>query len=95
MLLFFKLPKQEKVNNKISLKEEYKNYWGQFKGLLKVPGMGFFLLSYFFFNDAIITVSINFPIYLQNVFLFPIALNQCSLQAYLQLQPLVLSVLVL
>ena len=42
MLLFFKLPKQEKVNNKISLKEEYKNYWGQFKGLLKVPGMGFF-----------------------------------------------------
>ena len=71
MLLFFKLPKQEKVNNKISLKEEYKNYWGQFKGLLKVPGMGFFLLSYFFFNDAIITVSINFPIYLQNVFSVP------------------------
>ena len=71
MLLFFKLPKQEKVENKINLKEEYKNYWGQFKELIKTPGMGFFLLSYFFFNDAIITVSINFPIYLQNVFTVP------------------------
>lgn len=27
-----------------------------------------FLLAYFFFNDAIITASNNFPIYLQNVF---------------------------
>lgn len=68
MLLFFKLPKQEKVDNKIILKDEYKNYWSQFKELIKSPNMGLFLLAYFFFNDAIITASNNFPIYLQNVF---------------------------
>ncbi len=68
MLLFFKLPKQENVENKILLKEEYKNYWSQFKELIKSPNMKLFLLAYFFFNDAIITTSNNFPIYLQNVF---------------------------
>jgi UMF1 family MFS transporter len=30
--------------------------------------LGLFLLSYFLFDDAIITASTNFPIYLQNVF---------------------------
>lgn len=68
MLLFFKLSKQEKIVNKISIKEEYKNYWGHFKGLIKEPGMRLFLLSYFFFNDAIITAQNNFPIYMQRVF---------------------------
>ncbi|MEK7194547.1 MAG: MFS transporter [Patescibacteria group bacterium] len=68
MLLFFKLPRQEKTDDKIVLKEEYKNYWSQFKELIKSPNMGLFLLAYFFFNDAIITASNNFPIYLQNVF---------------------------
>lgn len=68
MLLFFRLPKQEKADNKIILREEYKNYWSQFKELIKSPSMGMFLLAYFFFNDAILTASNNFPIYLQNVF---------------------------
>lgn len=68
MLLFFRLPKHETYSGDISLKNEYKNYWGQFKELIKAPGMGLFLLSYFFFNDAIITASNNFPIYLQNVY---------------------------
>ena len=71
MLLFFRLPKHEKFYGKISLKDEYKNYWYQFKELVKLPGMGLFLLSYFFFNDAIITASNNFPIYLQNVYAVP------------------------
>jgi len=68
MLLFFKLPKEGRVPLKVNLKEEYKNYWNQFKNLIKVPNMGYFLLSYFFFSDAIITASNNFPIYLQNVY---------------------------
>ncbi len=68
MLLFFKLPKKEKIGSKIIFKEEYKNYWSQFIILIKIPNMGLFLLAYFFFNDAIITVANNFPIYLQNVF---------------------------
>jgi UMF1 family MFS transporter len=68
MILYFKIPKQENVVDKISIKEEYKNYWGQFRELLKAPSMGLFLLSYFFFNDAIITVQNNYPIYMQRVF---------------------------
>src|SRR3989344_5746590 len=68
MLLFFKLSQQRKVDNKINLMNEYKNYWSQFKELIKSPNVGLFLLAYFFFNDAIITASNNFPIYLENVF---------------------------
>ena len=69
MLLFFKLPKQENQNaQKINLKEEYKNQWSQFKELIKDSNMRLFLIAYFFFNDAIITASNNFPIFLQNVF---------------------------
>ena len=68
MMIFFKLPNNTKIYDKISLKKEYRNYWSQFKELIKSPNMGLFLLAYFFFNDAIITASTNFPIYLQNVF---------------------------
>ena len=71
MLLFFKLPKREDSGQpaaKINWGEEYKSQWAQFKELIKAPSMGMFLLSYFFFNDAIITAANNFPIYLQNVF---------------------------
>ncbi len=67
MLLFFKLPRQEKVG-RVVLKEEYKNYWNQFKELVKSPSMGLFLLAFFFFNDAILTAANNFPIYLERVF---------------------------
>lgn len=68
MLLFFKLSKKETPNYKINLKEEYKSQWKQFKELIMDKNMKLFLLAYFFFNDAVITISNNFPIYLQNVF---------------------------
>src|SRR3989338_3506874 len=68
MLLFFKLPKQKSFDHKINLREEYKSQWGPFKELILDKNMKFFLLAFFFFNDAVITVSNNFPIYLQNVF---------------------------
>lgn len=68
MLLFFKLPKSDNAEYKIDLKGEYRNYWNQFKELIKAPNMGLFLLSYFFFNDAIITAANNFPIYLEKIF---------------------------
>lgn len=71
MLLFFKLPRQENLDYKINLKEEYKSQWRQFKELILDKNMKLFLLAYFFFNDAIITVSNNFPIYLENVFGVP------------------------
>ena len=69
MLLFFKMKKiGTAVDKKISLGQEYKTQWKQFKELVKVPNLGMFLLSYFFFNDAIITASNNYPIFMQNVF---------------------------
>ena len=74
MIFFFRLPKKENAEQGMSLtslKEEYKNQWSRFRGLVKVPGMGMFLLAYFFFNDAILTASNNFPIYLENVFSIP------------------------
>jgi len=71
MLLFFKLPKQENPNYKISLKEEYRSQWRQFKDLIADKNMKWFLLAFFFFNDAVITVSNNFPLYLENVFAVP------------------------
>jgi UMF1 family MFS transporter len=71
MVLFFKLPKQEKLVSKIDIKEEYKGQWRQFRELIKDPNMKMFLLAYFFFNDAVITVSNNFALYLENVFGVP------------------------
>lgn len=71
MLLFFKLPKQTQPMPKIDLRGEYKDYWSKFKELVNEPNMGLFLLSYFFFNDAIITAANNFPIYLEKVFAVP------------------------
>lgn len=71
MLLFFKLPKKETSHEKIDLKKEYKSQWRQFKELVKEPNMKYFLLAYFFFNDAIITAMNNFPIFLENVFQIP------------------------
>jgi len=71
MMLFFKLPKQPQINNQINFKEEYGNFWSQFKDLVKDKNMGFFLFSFFFFNDAILTAANNFPIYLEKVFAVP------------------------
>ncbi|MBI2121799.1 MAG: MFS transporter [Candidatus Sungbacteria bacterium] len=69
MLVFFKIPKKEvKAAEKIKLVAEYKNQWRKFNELIRAPHMGFFLLAYFFFSDAIITASGNFPIYVENVF---------------------------
>ncbi|MBI4118148.1 MAG: MFS transporter [Parcubacteria group bacterium] len=71
MVFFFRLPKQKEIVADVSLKDEYRSQWKKFKTLIKAPGMGLFLLAYFFFNDAIITASNNFPIFLENVFSIP------------------------
>lgn len=65
-ILFFKEDAtREKVE--VDIKQEYKNVLGSFKSLLSAPGLGVFFLAYFFFNDALITASNNFPIYLEKV----------------------------
>lgn len=67
MMLFFKEQgKPKKIS--IDLKAEYKNSLHNFISLCKVPGMGRYLLGYFFFNDALLTASTNFPIFMEQVF---------------------------
>ncbi|MBI4039232.1 MFS transporter [Candidatus Daviesbacteria bacterium] len=67
MMLFFKEKrKPEKVS--IDLGGEYKNSLRDFISLCKLPGMGRYLLGYFFFNDALLTASNNFPIFMEQVF---------------------------
>ncbi len=68
MLLFLRLPKRVQPGMRIDVVAEYRSQWQRFRALVTTPGMGTFLLAYFFFNDAIITVSNNFPIYLENVY---------------------------
>ncbi len=68
MLLYFKIPKQNIIESSIRIQDEYRNFWGKFRELITTPSLGLFLLSYFFFNDAIITAANNFPIYLEKVF---------------------------
>ena len=67
MLLFFK-ESGTRITVPINIKEEYKNVLKSFWNLCKSPGIGLFFLSYFFFNDAVITASNNFPIYVEKVF---------------------------
>jgi UMF1 family MFS transporter len=52
----------------VNLKQEYKNYISSFLELVRLPGVGMYLLAYFFFNDAMLTVVNNFPIFLDQVF---------------------------
>lgn len=67
MLLLFK-EKASLSMAKISVKKEYQKYFANFKEIIKLPGMGRFLLGYFFFTDAVLTLQNNYPIYLQQVF---------------------------
>lgn len=66
MLIWFKETTKE---GKESGKKEsaYKKVLNETKQLIVVPGILFFLLAYFFFNDAILTAANNFPIYLEQV----------------------------
>lgn len=67
MVFLFK----EKVTVKktaVKIIEEYKNYIKNFKLLIAEKGLGRFLLGYFFFTDAVLTVQNNFAIYLEQVF---------------------------
>ena len=67
ILIFFK-ESNTKVEVHVDIKEEYKNVFRSFLNLCKLPGVGLFFLAYFLFNDAIITASSNFPIYVDKLF---------------------------
>ncbi len=65
MLLFFKELKKEKKASQFG--SGFKELVYKTKELLSHPGVGLFILSYFLFNDAVLTASNNFPIFLEQV----------------------------
>ena len=65
MLIFFKEPKKE--SGKFILKYHIKEMITETKLLFSLSSVGLFLLAYFLFNDAILTASNNFPIFLEQV----------------------------
>jgi UMF1 family MFS transporter len=52
----------------LRLAREYRSIFKRFRELIKIPGVGRYLLAFFLFNDALLTSSNNFPIYLEQVF---------------------------
>ena len=64
-LLFFKEPK--KKTKKFSLKTNIKQTLIETKLLFSSSSLAFFLLAFFLFNDAILTASNNFSIFLEQV----------------------------
>lgn len=45
----------------------FRTYFSSFLHLVKYPGVGRYLLGYFFFNDAMLTIQDNMPIYMARV----------------------------
>lgn len=54
-------------NTEIQFASSIKELIHKTKQLFAVPGVGLFILAYFFFNDAILTASNNFPLFMQQV----------------------------
>lgn len=65
MLFWFTEPKKDKVV--FTFKNEIKKVTGVSKKLFIFPNVGLFMIAYFLFNDAILTASNNFPIFLQQI----------------------------
>ncbi|MBI2099867.1 MAG: MFS transporter [Candidatus Vogelbacteria bacterium] len=65
MLLFFEEPLKKK--EVLQFASSTRELIHKTKELFLYPGVGLFILAYFFFNDAILTASNNFPIFLQQV----------------------------
>lgn len=68
MLIWFKEDhKKPAESSEIQFASSTKELIHKTKQLFAVPGVGLFILAYFFFNDAILTASNNFPIFMQQV----------------------------
>ena len=65
MLMFFKEP--TRIAEKASFRARLRHMISDTKMLLSFSSVSFFLLAYFLFNDAILTASNNFPIFLEQV----------------------------
>ena len=65
MLIFFNETKKAPVS--WTVPSETKKIWTSTKALFLSPGVALFMLTYFLFNDAVLTAANNFPIFLQQV----------------------------
>ncbi|MEN9649755.1 MAG: hypothetical protein RL094_722 [Candidatus Parcubacteria bacterium] len=65
MLIWFKEPKKDQGS--FHFRTDIQHVWRDTKKLFLVPGVGLFMIAYFLFNDAILTASNNFPIFMQQV----------------------------
>ncbi|MDP3882185.1 MAG: MFS transporter [Nanoarchaeota archaeon] len=65
MLLFFKEP--SKIAQKAPFKYRLKQTFLETKALFAYSSVGMFILSFFLFNDAVLTAANNFPIFLEQV----------------------------
>lgn len=65
MLLFFQEP--HRFAERASIREHFRRTIRETRFLLSSSGVALFILSYFLFNDAILTASTNFPIFLEQV----------------------------
>ncbi len=65
MLIFFKEPKREVRT--MHIKHDFRELFSKSKEVFLYPGVALFILAYFLFNDAILTSSNNFSIFLQQV----------------------------
>ena len=68
MLIWFKQKNVRVRGATYAVHKELKTYWEGFKATWALPGVGLFLLAFFFFNDALLTTANNFPIYIEQVF---------------------------
>ena len=57
-----------KVSSKLDIVNEYKNIFATIKKIFSVRNLSLLLIAYFFFSDALLTFSNNFPIFLERVF---------------------------
>lgn len=69
MMIFFveSKPKEKKISIQI-LKEGEKEYFKKMKIFFSISLAIPMLVSFFFFNDALVTISNNYPIYMERVF---------------------------
>lgn len=65
MLFFFKEPR--KTRSVFNFKNELAGLMKETKNLFLFKGVALFMLAYFLFNDAILTASNNFPIFMEQV----------------------------
>jgi len=67
MLIFFQEPHRIRLKERFNLTASIKETVKETKLIFLTSSVAFFMLSYFFFNDAILTASNNFPIFLEQV----------------------------